>query len=33
MQGLSQGASVKMANGYVSDQTFKPYKTAQRELG
>lgn len=33
VQGLSQGASVKLANGYVSDQTFKPYKTDQRELG
>ncbi len=33
VQGLSQGASVKAVNGYARDQTFKPYKTAQKEVG
>jgi len=33
VEGLSQGASVKAANGYAQDQTFKPYKTKQKELG
>lgn len=33
VQGLSQGASVKAANGYAQDQTFEPYETEQKELG
>ena len=33
VEGLSQGGSVKKINGYAQDQTFKPYKTKQKELG
>lgn len=33
VEGLSQGTSVKALNGYAQDQTFKPYKTQQKELG
>lgn len=33
VEGLSQGTSVKATNGYVQDQTFKPYKTEQKEVG
>lgn len=33
VQGLSQGTSVKAVNGYARDQTFKPYKTEQAEVG
>lgn len=33
VEGLSQGGSVKVANGYAQDQIFKPYKTEQKEVG
>lgn len=33
VEGLSQGSSIKATNGYAQDQTFKPYKAAQKELG
>lgn len=33
VEGLSQGDSVKKANGYAQDYTFEPYKTEQREVG
>lgn len=33
VEGLSQGDSVTVAGGYAEDQTFKPYKTKQTELG
>lgn len=33
VEGLSQGASVKATAGYAQDQTFKPYKTEQKEVG
>lgn len=33
VEGLSKGASVAKANGYVSDYTFAPFKTRQKEAG
>ena len=33
VEGLSQGASVKTTSGYAADQTFRPYKTQQKEVG
>lgn len=33
VEGLSKGDSVTVAGGYAQNQTFKPYKTEQKELG